>query len=530
MLHPCRFSRQFADIREAQRIRSGSEGLEGYWGRQGDPVRNRQQLIAERPLTPRMKSLEFLYFYLLPENTTPARAVSSSSTVSQSSSSSAESMLYPPSPLSSSTSSIGSSGRISPSPLPASSHIHPATRQSAHRFEDLDVPFIPQTPKKKPQPSLGYLTPSTRRVSGGTTSAAATPSLAPITASPVEIRVNKDDQSSGSDNLRGQTPQKDTRRWSVMESRSTRSSTGLGLGLPKSTSLSSNLAAAAGGDDDKRDVTAIKLDAPADRDITAASAFTDPFSDTRSSSSGSSTVVPPRISSGMSRSSTTSDLVGSSSPSSTSSPNLALRRLSVRRPSRLAQVSTPDLAEPSTSAALPSAGRVQKIRHSRTQSHMSALPPPPVPAPRLPTSSSAANLAEMGRRRSTPPGAMAPATPMSASTSTSVSATPQPTPAKRAFPAELTRGVRMAPSASSPNLAMPLGAARRIPSGKRASPEKTAKVGRGDKGDQADLARVKKDQGRMTKSVEEKKELVRGYTATMRRLLTCTVVELDWER
>jgi len=88
----------------------------------------------------------------------------------------------------------------------------------------------------------------------------------------------------------------------------------------------------------------------------------------------------------------------------------------------------------------------------------------------------------------------------------------------------------MAPSASSPNLAMPLGAARRIPSGKRASPEKAAKVGRGDEGDQADLARVKKDQGRMTKSVEEKKELVRGYTATTRRSLTCTVVELDWER
>ena len=471
----------------------------------------REQSLApvERPLMSRMKCLEFLYFYLLPENTTPARAVSSSSAASQSSSSSAESMLYPPSPLSSSTSSVGSSGRISPSPMPSSSYIHPATRQQAHRFEDLDVPFIPQTPKKKPQPSLGYLTPSARRVSGGSTVAALTPSLEPVPASPVDIRLNDDTQAATSTKSRmEETPRRDSRRWSVMESRSTRSSTGLGLGLPKSTSLSSNLAAVASGDDGKRDVTAIKLDIAPERNITTASGYTDPFSDARSSSSGSSTVVPPRTSSGMSRSSTASDLVGASSPSGTNSPGLASRRLSVRRPSRLMQVSTPDSPEPSTSAASSAAGRPQKIRHSRTQSHMSSLPPPPLPVPHLPTSSSASNLAAMGRRRSTPPSAMSGSKPISASTSTSVSATPQPTPAKRAFPAELTRGGRMTPSASSPNLVVPLGATRRIPSGKRTSLDEGVKATRGDKADPADLARAKKDKSRMTKSVEEKKELV----------------------
>jgi hypothetical protein len=66
----------------------------------------------------------------------------------------------------------------------------------------------------------------------------------------------------------------------------------------------------------------------------------------------------------------------------------------------------------------------------------------------------------------------------------------------------------MTPSASSPNLVVPLGATRRIPSGKRTSLDEGVKATRGDKADPADLARAKKDKSRMTKSVEEKKELV----------------------
>lgn len=83
-----------------------------------------------------MKCIEFLYFYLQPEDT--PRSTSSSSSGS-------DSPLFPPSPLSSSRSSSGSS---------------PPRKE----WSDLDVPFVPRTPSRKPQPSLGFLTPTTSRV------------------------------------------------------------------------------------------------------------------------------------------------------------------------------------------------------------------------------------------------------------------------------------------------------------------------------------------------------------------------------
>lgn len=81
-----------------------------------------------------MKCIEFLYFYLQPEDV--PRSTSSSSSGSSS-------PLFPPSPLSSSRSSSGA---------------------SASQWQDLDVPFVPQTPSRKPQPSLGFLTPTANRV------------------------------------------------------------------------------------------------------------------------------------------------------------------------------------------------------------------------------------------------------------------------------------------------------------------------------------------------------------------------------
>lgn len=439
-----------------------------------------------------MKCAEFLYFYLLPEDFRPPRAVSSSSNTSTSSSSSGESMLYPPSPLSSSTSSIGSGGRVSPSPFPSSS-------QHMRRIEDLDIPFVPTTPKKKPQPALGFLTPSARRVSGGGVSftSSTTPSLEPVPASP-------SDMPSTSTTPATKATAPDTRRWSVIDSSAERNNAGLGLGLPKSSSVSTRLSDLASGPSSKlkRDVTAIKLD---ENEGTTKSNFSDPFSDTRSSSSGSSTVVPPRPqsqSSGMSRSSTTND------PASQTA-----RRVSLRRPSKLSGSVTHSPIESSSSSAMlppPSAVRQSKIRHSRTQSHMSSLAPPLSPPP-VPAFSESPFLAS--RRKSIPPSVIAHSPSMNSIPSTTSSSVipstprhdkdkaglPLPTPAKRAFPAELTRG-RIPPSSSSPALSV-LAPSRRIPSG-RQSEESTPRSG-------VEKKDVPGKRGNETRSVEEKKEMVR---------------------
>lgn len=439
-----------------------------------------------------MKCAEFLYFYLLPEDFKPPRAVSSSSTASASSSSSGESMLYPPSPLSSSTGSIGSGGRVSPSPLPHGS--------SHRRVEDMEMPFIPETPKKKPQPALGYLTPSARRVSGGSSfTTSTTPSLEPVPASP-----NDESIGAGTPSRRTEAPRPESRRWSVIDRAAERGDAGLGLGLPKSSSVSTNLAAIAASSSQtgmRRDVTAIELD---EMDGTTKTQFSDPFSE-RSSSSGSSTAVPSRQvtrSSGLSRSSTADKLSSQSS-----------RRLSVRRPSKLSDAQT-STQSGSSSMPPPSQGVPQaKIRHSRTQSHLSsltsALPPPPVPS--LTESPLVAT-----RRKSTPPSVvpptpalltipstpnvpLAPSTPRHRDQLTPLAA--QPTPAKRGFPAELTRG-RIPPSSSSPALSV-LGPAKRILSGKRSEVSL---------GNDAPTREVGPKQINGTRSVEEKKELVSRAT------------------
>ena len=500
-----------------------------------------------------MKCLEFLYFYLLPENSTQPRSVSAGSAASQSSTSSGESLLYPPSPLSSSAGSIGSSGRISPSPLPLSARPHPLSKHNAvaeavtekeRHFEDLDMPFIPQTPKKKPQPSLGYLTPSSRRISGGNSFVASlTPSLEPVPASPREYvdsphKSQSSRKSSQETGGREQAGEPDKRRWSVVDGGSRSSEVELGLGLPKSASVTTSLASqaegSASGNSVKRDVTAIKIDR----------SFVDPFSD-RSSSSGSSTVVPSGayrqpIGSGMGRSRTTSNLSDMAndtqreSGSKIYSPNVSSRRLSVRRPSKLVQVSTPDSPElpPSTSTTITATPtstsssrlvpRDPKMRHSRTQSHLSSLsslvPPMPLPpVPPSPTSSSISSSAANPRRRSTPPSSSpatshpsftsftttsnssetpVPQTPKRKTSQESNIGAPLPTPARRAFPIELTRGIPS--SASSPSLVVPLGAARRIPSERRGDVSASS-VQHGVKGGNKE---------KEVRSVEEKKELV----------------------
>lgn len=486
-----------------------------------------------------MKCVEFLYFYLLPEGATPspARAVSASSA---SSSSSAESQLFPPSPLSSSTSSAGSNGRTSPSPNP--NLVHEST--SHEHYLDLDVPFVPQTPKKPVQPSLGYLTPSaaSRRVSGSRLS---TPSLASVPGSPNKVPPTPSTRVLPSSAA--------SRRWSVIDAkdRTPVSNPGLGLGLPKSASMASGLdqtldtraqtpptpgSAIPGAL--RRDLTAIKLD-----EISTATgmSFSDPFNapDSRSSS-GSSTAMPetPLMSdfgSSMSRSSSQMQL--------DQHPTVTVRKSSIKRSSRMPNVQsqqTPPIPQSSSSSIMPSAsssrlsrgdmsgsesnpegGRQPRMRHSRTQSLLSGLPEvssstPPVPRlPRrnggLPGSSSMTHglsvdslegfrmpsaraaspnpfqvpstPAHSSSTSNTPAAAAAPSRPRSSDRSMPPPAIPSPqlsqpttqkaliggTPAKRGFPASLTKG--LPPSSSSPNLAtpLPLGASKRVISGARPS-------------------------------------------------------------
>lgn len=513
-----------------------------------------------------MKCVEFLYFYLLPEGATPspARAVSASSA---SSSSSAESQLFPPSPLSSSTSSAGSTGRTSPSPNP--NLVHEST--SHEHYLDLDVPFVPQTPKKPVQPSLGYLTPSaaSRRVSGSRLS---TPSLASVPGSPNKVPPTPSTRVLPSSAA--------SRRWSVIDAkdRTPVTNPGLGLGLPKSASMASGLdqtpdtraqtpptpgSAIPGAL--RRDLTAIKLD-----EISTATgmSFSDPFNapDSRSSS-GSSTAMPetPLMSdfgSSVSRSSSQMQL--------DQHPTVTVRKSSIKRSSRMPNVQsqqTPSIPQSSSSRIAPSAsssclsrgdmsgseskpegGRQPRTRHSRSQSLLSGLPEvssstPPVPRlPRrngeLPGSSSMSHGLSVdslegfrmpSARAASPNPFQVPGTPAHASTSntTAASAAPRPrssdrsmpppaipspqlsqptpqkaliggTPAKRGFPASLTKG--LPPSSSSPNFAtpIPLGASKRVISGARPSLALTPSH-------PSPMPALK---AKGVRSVEEKKELV----------------------
>ncbi|WWC95640.1 hypothetical protein V866_002505 [Kwoniella sp. B9012] len=411
----------------------------------------------------RMKCIEFLYFYLLPEQNDPQRTVSSSSSSSSSSNSSS---LFPPSPLLTSQSSmyIPTIGNPNDNHSPK---IHPK------KLADLDMPFVPMTPRKAPQPNLGYLTPATRK-SSVCTSNSSTPSLPTVPASP-RVPISQSTTSRGLaamlDEMDGPsmaTPRSSRSHRSTSEDE--RSGVGLGLGLPKSTSGL-----------DRSDIPH-KVDSP--------SGSIDPFTLTSSSershsgSSGSSTIVPISTSRSISRSNTQPSLTLTDSNGLPRSPSVSsMRRSSVRRVSKspLIQSNLPEHDERAVPVSVP---RTPKIRHSRTQSHLSGLPAvsgvPPVPP--LPSSSR----------------------------------TPSSKP--RAFPAELTRGIP--PSASSPSLGgiTPLGASKRIPSDRRnpnAVMNSRKEVGLGrDKVMKDEKKRVKD-----VRSVDEKKEMLGMWLGNVDQLV-----------
>ncbi|OCF62036.1 hypothetical protein L486_01702 [Kwoniella mangroviensis CBS 10435] len=411
----------------------------------------------------RMKCIEFLYFYLLPEQNDPQRAVSSSSS---SSSSSNESSLFPPSPLLTSQNPID---------VPTIGHSNDTHSPKGHPKElaDIDMPFVPMTPRKAPQPNLGYLTPATRK-SSVCTSNSSTPSLPTVPASP-RVPISQSTTSRGLaamlDEMEGPsmaTPRSSRSNRSTSEDE--RSGVGLGLGLPKSTS---GLA---------RSSISHQVDSP--------SGFIDPFNLTSSSershsgSSGSSTIVPISTSRSISRSNTQPSLTLTDSNGLPRSPSISsIRRSSVRRVSKspLIQSNVPEQDDRAAPVSIP---RTPKIRHSRTQSHLSGLPAssgvPPVPP--LPSSSR----------------------------------TPSSKP--RAFPAELTRGIP--PSASSPSLGgiTPLGASKRIPSDKRnpnavMSSRKDVGLGK-DKVMKDEKKRVKD-----VRSVDEKKEMLGMWLGNVDQLV-----------
>ncbi|WWC73901.1 uncharacterized protein I206_107873 [Kwoniella pini CBS 10737] len=414
----------------------------------------------------RMKCIEFLYFYLLPEQNDSQRVVSCASS---SSSSSTESTLFPPSPLSTSQAfmeppSISHTGRISPG--------HP------RELADIDMPFVPMTPRKAPQPNLGYLTPATRK-SSVCISNSSTPSLPTVPASP-RMPISQSTTSRGLaamlDEMDDSTcPTPRSSRSSRATSDDEKSGVGLGLGLPK---ISSGLV--------RSNTTQRYLSSmAAGKESTA---FIDPFNlsstseRSHSGSSGSSTVVPTTASRSISRSSTQPSLTITDSnglprsPSTTSTIGIP-RRTSVRRVSKspLIHSSLPESPEKQSP-------RSPKIRHSRTQSHLSGL---------------------NGMRKSSIPPV--PPLPMSNEQTTRT-----PSNKSRAFPAELTRGIP--PSASSPSLAggmTPLGASKRVISDKKNLQSSTRK----------DRSIEEKKKLKDVKSVEEKKEMLGMWLGNVDQLV-----------
>jgi hypothetical protein len=257
----------------------------------------------------------------------------------------------------------------------------------------------------------------------------------------------------------------------------------LGLGLPEAT-------ASARSNSTKRDVTAIYLGPSQGGDSTESAS--DPFD--------SPSPVAPPTPRGLSRSSTQPSVtIIHSSPRV---PTVASRQPSMRRVSKspLAQSAVPEeSSEPKLKSAVREV-RPPRIRHSRTQSHLSALalPVDVPPVPPLPT------LPSLSQASSTSSSSFAPSL-ASAPTHTSVPTAMDRTPSRprKAFPTELTRGI--IPSASSPNLASPLAPSRRIPSGKRpAPPSSPGKRG----GNEKDALGLPLPNGKGVRSVEEKKELV----------------------
>ncbi|KAL7425277.1 hypothetical protein Q5752_000965 [Cryptotrichosporon argae] len=429
----------------------------------------------------RMKCIEFLYFYLLPENT----GRRSTSATSASSSSSGSSALYPPSPLDTTA--------IPPSPVPTPVAPVPT---SPTKHWDLDVPFVPQTPRKPAKPELGFPTPSARRVSAASSAASASASSSPVLGTPGRVAAQS---------------QPDFRR-------ATRDSRDVGLGLGR---LAEHAADETAYEDGVREQSMVEPRMPRSRSSASfrstSAAFGDPFARPASraeshGSSNSSLTVVPRRPSPMAR-------VGSSGSSGSESARTDVS--AARRTSSVAP-GVPRLPRSSTQPALAPVPRVPSAARARSPLVQSSVPDAPARAPSraLAQSSTRPDLTDPTRPAQPDPSADDASLPAHA---TPVSA---PTPRRpRAFPPGLTRGLPAA--ASVPNLAaLPLGPARRV-SGRQVSGGPPGRVDehrkdgehRTDGENRSEAPAAAKRTGRDVRSVDEKKEMLGRWLGNVDQLV-----------
>lgn len=364
-----------------------------------------------------MKCIEFLYFYLLPEQQNSdvnKRNISNSSV-----SSTTSSELYPTSPP--------TLPRTKP-PI--------AVTTSEEKLGDIDVPFIPQTPVKRPRPNLGYLTPATRHLSDASANtSSSTPGLPTVPASPASPAISSTiippspQESNGrlrpsasttglSRMLDEDAPLSshvpDARTPAMLRHRDDGGAgkVGLGIGLSNLGMTTSTFKTKGGTSDDPFDLTACSKRS-------------------HSGSSGSSTVVPSTASRAISRSSTQPSLADLSYGGNSNKARLdaglgrsaSLRRGVSSSPSPLARSSFPIAHSSNFEKEGEGEGRAQRqrggssgsalvsrtprsstssrSRHTRAQSYASGLSlPPPTgpsesasvpsieipPVPRLPSS------------------------------------------------------------------------------------------------------------------------------------------------
>ncbi|KIR39087.1 hypothetical protein I307_01806 [Cryptococcus deuterogattii 99/473] len=525
----------------------------------------------------RMKCIEFLYFYLLPEqqeSNIDKRNVSISS-----SSSTTSSELYPPSPPTLSR----TKPPISVTTSAVNTSDPPNLDVIADKLGDIDVPFIPQTPVKRPRPNLGYLTPATRQVSGASANtSSSTPGLPTVPASPSSPAI-----------LSGTVPPSPREPKEGLTSSA--ASTGLARMLDEDVLLSSPVPGARiparlkHRDDNDAGKVGLGIGLP-NLDMTGATSKTrgrisnDPSNLTVSSkrsnsgSSGSSTVVPSIASLAISESSTRpswADLAGGKRSSEARVSAGLGRSASLRRevspsPSPLARSSFP-IAHPShleqegdaegqvqrqrggssgsrMVSRTPRSSTSSRSRHLRAQSHASGLSlRPPIgssesasvpsidipPVPRLPSS--------------IPANVYLDAHPISSSTRMTSMSNVKENKEKekirvarpKGFPTKLTKG--MVPSASSPGLSAMAAASFNLSSSGEGVGKKGSEVPLGatkvvlsrnnrdircreqDESEGETVTGVKaglRGQAKMaTKTVEEKKEMLGMWLGNVEQLV-----------
>ncbi|CAK9782964.1 hypothetical protein CC85DRAFT_286936 [Cutaneotrichosporon oleaginosum] len=334
----------------------------------------------------KMKACEFLYFYLQPEDgaeesklPAPAEPPASAVDVSR---------FQTPEPQS----FVADNGRA-------------PSRSGTETPRDTDLPFIPQTPRKPPKPTLGFQTPSAHRFEREVPANTSGTSLAPVPPSP---------RSSDEDD--GSLTKRDSAAWLAAQRKM----------ADRVSSASSEFSQASTGS-------------------SASSATIVPTKRAGHRPSMSASAVPP--SAAVSRSSSRSSRAPSSGVSRTSS-------------SSGGNVASPAKSAMPTSSAKPSASSSLLSKPKATTQH--SLDTDPALVARRGSRHSKSPLAQ-----STTPGEMVRPPPVSRAPSTAPG-TPGPsrssssTPAfqrSKGFPAELTKG------ALPPSSPAPLAPSRRVPSG-----------------------------------------------------------------